>query len=264
MTDIKLSELLIAACAKVWEDDGEVLVTGIGTVPRIAAGLAKLTCNPGLLMTDGEAYLVEEPVPLGAKREDVPGFSGWMPYSRVFDVVWRGNRHAMVTPVQVDRWGQSNISVIGDYVNPKVQMLGVRGFPGNSINHANSMFLPNHSPKVLLEGEVDLVGSVGYKKEMWPEGVKQDFADLRYIITNLCIMDFGGRRDGQDHAVRVISLHPGVSFEQVEAVTGFPILLADDVAETPLPTPEQLEIIAKLDPRNYRSYVIKDDPVVAA
>lgn len=256
MSEIKLSELLISACAKVWADDGEVLVTGIGTVPRIAAGLAKLTCNPGLLMTDGEAYLVEEPVPLGAKREDVPGFSGWMPYSRVFDVVWRGDRHAMVTPVQVDRWGQSNISVIGDYAKPKVQMLGVRGFPGNSINHANSMFLPNHNPKVLLEGEVDLVGSVGYKDENWQPGVNREHAEIRYIITNLAIMDFGG----PDHQVRVISLHPGVTFDQVQAATGFPLAKADEIAETPLPTEAELEIIRKLDPKNFRSYVIKDDP----
>ncbi len=252
-TQATLAEMLIVACAEAWRGDGEVLATGIGTVPRIAAGLAKLTHTPELMMTDGEAYLVEEPAPLG---ERASGFAGYMPYSRVFDLLWRGQRHAMVTPVQVDRWGQCNISVIGEFAKPKVQMLGVRGFPGNSINHANSMFLPNHGPRVLVEGEVDLVGSVGYKEERWPPGVKRDFVDLRQVITNLCIMDF----NGPAKALRVISLHPGVSFDAVQAATGFPLVQAEELATTPLPSAEQLEIIARLDPGNWRSYVIKDNP----
>lgn len=251
-----LAELLIVACSEVWRDNGEILVTGIGTIPRIAAGLAKLTHSPEILMTDGEAYLVEDPVPLGASREQVPGFSGWMPYSRVFDIVWRGNRHAMVTPVQVDRWGQSNISVIGDYAKPKVQMLGARGFPGNSINHINSMFLPNHSPRVLMEGEVHMVGSAGYRDENWQPGAKRDFLAMGQIITNLGIMDFGG----PDHQIRVIGLHPGVTFEQVQAATGFPLAQADELKQTPLPSAEQLAIIDKLDPKNFRSKVLKGNP----
>ncbi len=254
-----LAELLIAACSDAWRRDGEVLASGIGVIPRIAAGLAKLTHSPGLLMTDGEAYLVEDPVPLG-KRRAAPKFSGWMPYSRVFDVVWRGDRHAMVSPVQIDRWGQTNISVIGDFAKPKVQMLGVRGFPGNTICHANSMFVPRHGPRVFVDGEVDLVGGVGYKPERWPAGVKRDGVDLRLIVTDLCVMDFGG----PDHAIRVISLHPGVSFEQVQAATGFPLLAAENMAETPLPTAEQLAIIAQLDPDGLRATVIKDNPPAKA
>ena len=63
-------------------------------------------------------------------------------------------RHAMVTPVQVDRWGQGNLSALGpDFNKPKVQLLGVRGFPGNSVSHKNSMFLPNHSKRTFIEGE---------------------------------------------------------------------------------------------------------------
>ena len=251
-----LAELAIVACSEAWRGNGEVLASGIGTVPRIAAGLAKLTHTPELTMTDSEAFLVEEPIPLGPRGDFEPKFSGWMPFSRVFDVVWRGDRHAMVTPVQIDRWGQTNISVIGDFAKPKIQMLGVRGFPGNTMNHLNSMFLPGHSKRVFVEGEVDMVGGVGYKKERWPAGYKQDFVDLRLMVSDLCVMDFAG----PDHAVRVISLHPGVSFEQVQEKTGFPLIKADNIGETPLPTAEQLAIINKLDPHNMRAMVIKDNP----
>ena len=86
-----------------------------------------------------------------------------MGFTRIFDNVWSGKRHAMVGPTQVDRFGQANISMIGsDYHQPKSMMLGVRGFPGNSISHANSFFVPNHSTKVFVAGEVDMVASVGY------------------------------------------------------------------------------------------------------
>jgi len=54
---ISLSEICITAASKAWKDDGELLATGIGLIPRIAAGLAKLTCNPDLMMTDGETFL---------------------------------------------------------------------------------------------------------------------------------------------------------------------------------------------------------------
>ena len=254
-----LAELCIVAASEAWRGNGEVLATGIGTIPRIAAGLAKLTHTPELLLTDGEAYLVEEPVPLGPRGDYKPQFSGWMPYSRVFDVVWRGRRHAMVTPTQVDRFGQANISCIGDFRKPKVQMLGVRGFPGNSINHANSMFIPAHGTRVFVDKEVDVVGSVGYNPARWPEGVKRDFMELRVIVTDLCVMDFGG----PDHQVRVVSLHPGVTFEQVQAATGFPLGKAAKIATTPEPTAGQLAIIRRLDPHDLRAAVIKNNPAIA-
>lgn len=254
-----LAELCIVAASEAWRGDGEVLATGIGVIPRLAASLAKLTHAPELLMTDGEAYLVEEPVPLGPRGEYRPGFAGWMPYARVFDVLWRGKRHAMVTPTQVDRFGQANISCIGDFRKPKVQLLGMRGFPGNSINHPNSMFIPAHGPRVFVEKEVDVVGSVGYNPARWPEGASREHVDLRLIVTDLCVMDFGG----PDHAMRLVSLHPGVSFEQVQAATGFPLAQASTLAVTPAPTEEQLAIIRRLDPHDLRAGVIKDNPPMA-
>jgi glutaconate CoA-transferase subunit B len=162
----------------------------------------------------------------------------------------------MIGPIQIDRWGQTNLTGIGDPARPKVAMLGVRGLPGNSINHINSMFVPNHGKRVFVEGEVDVVGGVGYNPKRWPSGVRRDFVDLRRIVTDLCVMDF----EGPDHAIRVRSLHPGVSFEQVQEATGFPLLRADGLAATPPPTAEQLEIIRRLDPHGQRASVIKGNP----
>lgn len=255
-TNFTLAELLICACADVWADEGEVLATGIGIIPRIAQGLAKLTHSPGLMITDGEAFLTEEPVTIGARDHEGRRYAGWMPYARVFENLWHGRRHALVGPVQVDRWGQGNISCVGDFAKPKRQMLGLRGFPGNSINHTNSFFVPNHGPRVFVDKEVDVVCSVGYRKERWPAGAKNDYMRIHHIVTDLCVMDFGGA----DHAIRVISLHPGVSFEQVQAATGFPLLTADTLRETAHPTEAQLAVIRKLDPKDVRSKQLKDNP----
>jgi glutaconate CoA-transferase subunit B len=250
-----LAELVICAAAEAWRDGGEILATGIGPLPRIAAGLAKLTFAPEILMTDGEAFLVEEPVPLGASRSERPAPSGWMPYGRVFSSVWSGRRHAMVTPVQVDRWAQANISALGDPLRPKVQLLGVRGFPGNSISHRNSMFIPHHSKRTFVEGEVDVVAAVGFGSNRWPGG-KPYPVDIGIVVTNLCVMDF----NGPNHAARVVSLHPGVTFEEVQAATGFPLKAAEPMATTPEPSAEQLSIIERLDPNSIRAGVIKGNP----
>ncbi|MBX3530206.1 MAG: ketoacid CoA transferase [Rhizobiaceae bacterium] len=255
-TQFSLAELVIVSAAEAFRGGGEVLATGIGPLPRIAVGLAKLTFAPELCMTDGEAYLVEEPVPLGPRNGYQPKYSGWMPYGRVFDSVWSGKRHAMVTPVQVDRWGQGNIAALGDLKKPKVQMLGVRGFPGNSVSHKNSMFLPAHTKRAFIEGEVDVVASVGFSDKRWPEGVKKLPVDIGVVVTNLCVMDF----NGPDHAARVIALHPGVTFEEVQAETGFPLLRAESVKTSAAPTEEQLAIIRKLDPTSIRATVIKGNP----
>lgn len=255
MSDYSLAELCVASAAEAWREDGEALATGIGVIPRLAASLAMCTFNPRLMMTDGEAYLVSEPVPLGARGDYRPKIEGWMPYARVFDNLWGGRRHAMVTPTQIDRWGQSNISFIGeDFRRPKVQLLGARGFPGNSINHANSMFVPAHGAKVFVDGEVDMVAGVGYNPERFPCAANMAHVDLRLIVTNLCVMDFGG----PDHAIRLRSLHPGVELQTVIDATGFEVLHEGEMPTTPPPAAEQLEIIRRLDPHGMRDKALPD------
>lgn len=254
-----LAELCIVAASDAFRDTREIIATGVGPVPRLGASLAKLTHSPGLMMTDGEAFLVEEPVPIGPRGyNDRPKSAGHLPFSRFFDAaVWTGRRHAMVTPTQIDRFGQSNLSQLGGtHRQPRTQMLGVRGFPGNSIYHPNSMFVPAHSARVFVPGEVDMVSSAGYNPAKRVPGGNYSAIELRRIVTNLCVMDFGGT----DHALRVISLHPGVTFDEVQAATGF-ALEAGAPAETPLPDAEALAIIARLDPHNIRATVILGNPV---
>lgn len=252
-----LAELLICAASEAWRDDGEVLATGIGVIPRLAASLSMLSSNPALLMTDSEAFMVGEPVPLGARNGYQPKLDSWMGFSRIFDNVWGGKRHALVGPTQIDRFGQANISCVGgDYRKPKVQMLGVRGFPGNSISHANSFFVPSHNRRVFVEGEVDMVASVGYNPARLARGWSLDDIDIRLIVTDLCVLDF----QGPQHRVRLRSLHPGVSLDEVLDNTGFPLHVPAEVPRTAAPTAAQLQIIQRLDPHNLRATQLKDNP----
>ena len=253
-----LAELMVAAAAESFRGEGEILVTGIGLLPRLAASLAMKTFSPDIMMTDSEAWILSEPNPVSGR---VPGQSqaqeSWMGFSRVFDNLWGGKRHALVGPSQIDRYGQANIAALGGTPDqPKVQMLGVRGFPGNTISHANSFFIPAHSRRVFVEGECDVVCSVGYNEKRLPRGYSLNDIQLRRVITNFCVMDW----NGPDHRLRVISLHPGVSLEEVRDNTGFELAVIDGLDSTPFPTAEQLEIIADLDPSEFRAKQIKDNP----
>lgn len=257
MTDFSLAELCICAGADIFRDEHpEVFATLIGLVPRLGGSLAKRTFLPGLMMSDGEYYFVAEPVPVGKRDGYIPKKEGNIGYERVFDLIAKGNRHAFVGPVQVDKFGQMNLSCIGDYKAPKVTMLGVRGLPGNTVNNRTSMFFANHNKRALVEGEVDMVSGAGYNPSRYPGGKYPVGLDHRRILTNLCVLDF----EGPDHAIRVRSLHPGVSFEEVQDNTGFDLIKPEGLDETPAPTAEQLEIISELDPHNMRAYIFKDNP----
>jgi len=242
-----LAEICISASSKAWHGDGEILATGIGLIPRIAAGLAKLTHNPDLMMTDGETYLISRPVPMGKRDVSNDQVEGYMSYSRVFENLWGGKRHAMVTPTQIDSFGQTNISAIGDYNSPKVQLLGVRGFPGNFINHKNSIFIPNHSVKTFVEGEVDMVSGMGFKNKDLSNGK----FEIKLVVTNLGVFDFSG----ENNNLQLQSLHPGVTVDDVVTNTGFDVLIKSDEI-TSIPSNEELTLIREvLDPQGFRNSI---------
>lgn len=256
-TDFTLAELAIVAASEIFRDETpEVFATLIGTLPKLAGYVAKETFQPGMMMSDGIYYLAAEPVPVGPRGDYPIKKEGRIGYERVFTIIAKGNRHAFVGPVQVDKYGQMNLSCIGDYAAPKVTMLGVRGLPGNTVNNRTSMFFANHNKRAFVEGEVDMVSGAGYNPARYPNGKYPRGLDHRQIITNLCVLDF----EGPDHAIHVRSLHPGVSFEEVQDNTGFDLARPETIPETTVPTQAQLDIIAKYDPHNLRAAIFKDNP----
>src|SRR5690625_7826586 len=105
-TDYTLAELVICAGSEAFRNDGEVRVTGIGRIPRLAGSLAVKTCNTDLLMTDSEAMMLSERNPVGGRPADfVQMTERWMGFSGLFDNVGGGARRAMGVQPPVDRFG---------------------------------------------------------------------------------------------------------------------------------------------------------------
>jgi acyl CoA:acetate/3-ketoacid CoA transferase beta subunit len=236
--DVTRAEVCVVACAEAWRGDGAILASPTGVIPGLGARLAQLTFAPDLLLSDGEAYL-----------QDADGVTeGWLPYRLVFTVVAAGRRHAMMGAAQVDRCGNQNISCIGDWARPAAQLLGVRGAPGNTVNHPVSYWVPRHSCRVFVEA-VDMVCGTGYDRAARAGHAAVRFHELRVVVSNLAVLDF--RTPGR--TMRLRSVHPGVTVPDVVAATGFPLTIPDDVPVTRLPTPQELALIrGRLDPEARR------------
>ena len=229
------AEVCVVACAEAWRGDGAILASPTGVIPGLGARLARRTFAPELLLSDGEACLLA----------DDGAVEGWLPFRSVFTVVAAGRRHAMMGAAQLDRHGNQNISCIGDWARPKAQLLGVRGAPGNTVNHPVSYWVPRHSRRVFVEA-VDMVSGVGYDRAA---GAGAAFHELRVVVTNLAVLDF----QTPDHAMRLRSVHPGVTVPEVVDATGFALAVPDPVPVTRPPTAGELDLIrGALDPSGLR------------
>jgi acyl CoA:acetate/3-ketoacid CoA transferase beta subunit len=245
-TDVKLADICVVACAEAWRGDGEIMANPIGVVPTLGARLAAATFEPDLVYTDGDALQLGAPIAMGAPPDTPKVVEGWLPFGKMFDVVWSGRRHVMMGATQIDRYGNQNIACIGPWAKPKAQLLGVRGAPGNTVNDPTSYWVPNHSTRSFVP-QVDCVSGVGWDRV--PKGSER-FHEIRRVVSNLAVMDF----ETPDHTMRLRSVHPGVTVDEVIAATGFELVVPDDVAETRLPTDEELQLIREvLDPNGLRA-----------
>lgn len=251
MSDVTRAEVCAVACADAWRGDGEVLASAFGVIPTIGARLARATFSPDLLLSDGESALG---VGTWAVDERPAEVEGWLPFRQVFDVVWSGRRHAMMTPSQLDAYGNANISAIGDFHRPTTALLGMRGAPGNTVSHPCSYWVPRHGPRVLVR-EVDVVCGVGYDRAAAAGPAGSRFHELRRVVTSLAVLDFAT----PDRRIRLASVHPGVTVAEVRAATGFPLAVDGEVPETRLPTDEELRLIRTvIDPRDRRRSEVQD------
>ncbi|MEO5651412.1 MAG: CoA-transferase [Marmoricola sp.] len=254
MNDVSRSEVCAAAIADAFAEDGEIFASPMGLLPMLGVRLAKLTSNPDLVISDSESLFLAGVPPLFAKGDVV---EGWIPFGKVFDIVAYGKRHVMMGATQVDLHGNQNISAIGDFAQPKRQLLGVRGAPGNTVNNRTSYWVPKHSPRVFVEN-VDTVSGVGPRNAKAAGVGASKYNDIHRIVTNLAVFDVRGAGD----TVRLLSLHPGVTSDEVREATGFTLDVDEEVPQTRLPTSEELLMIREvLDPKKLRD---REVPPVAA
>ncbi|MFG2876654.1 CoA-transferase subunit beta [Streptomyces sp. NPDC048337] len=240
---ISRSEYCVIACAEAWRANGEVLASPMGLIPSFGARLAKRTFSPDLLLTDGEAMLIG----LDGSTE------GWLPYRRHLTMVTGGKRHVMMGASQIDRYGNQNISCIGDWAQPTRQLLGVRGAPVNTLNNPVSYWIPKHSTRVFVE-RVDMVSGVGHDRAEAAGPSAARYHRLPRVVSDLGVFDF----TGPGHSMRLASLHPGVTVDQVREATAFELAIADDVPYTREPTAEELRLIREvIDPKGLRDREVR-------
>lgn len=248
MISVSRAEVCVVACADLFRDAGEIMVSPMTTVASVGARLARLTFSPDLLLTDGEAQLLADTPALGAAG----AIEGWMPFGRVFETLAWGRRHVVMGANQIDRYGNQNLSAFGPLQHPTRQMFGLRGAPGNTINHPTSYWVGNHSKRVFCD-TVDVVCGIGYDK-VDTDNPAFRFVDVRQVISNLGVFDFGG----PEHTMRAVSLHPGVEPDDVRDATSFPVHGLDDADRTRLATSDELQLIREvIDPKALRDKEVK-------
>ena len=213
--------------------DGTVCFVGIG-LPSLAVNLARHTHAPG-------AVLIYESGPIGSKPTVPPlsigdgelaetadftvsvpeMFAYWLQGGRI-DVGFLG-------AAQIDRFGNLNSTVIGDYDKPTVRLPGAGGAPEIATSVRDVFVMLRQSPRAFVE-RLDFVSSVGTK--------------VRVVVTDLGILE-----PDEDGELVLTHLHPGATVEQARAATGWALRVAGDLNETEPPTEPELTALRALQER---------------
>lgn len=244
---------MMVVCIARQIEDGEIVAQGLAT-PLVAAGylLARHTHAPHLYFTSaiGQA-LCRQPAPLGLTRVE----SLWLDRSLVnvgfvraaSDLLPRLQPKEFFRPAQVDPAGNFNNIAFGrDYRRPRLRLPGAGGIPDvTAYADYIYMYVPRHSRLTFVE-RLDFISGMGHHP------ARRAGHGPCCLISDLGVFDFNGGAPGQPR-LRLVSLHPGVTFDQVQARTGFPLEAASPLGETPPPSPEELRLLREeIDPLGIR------------
>lgn len=245
-----VEEQVITRLARIFK--GETVAIGTTICADLAARLAKLLYAPELVLVSGSLAMFDGPPTPRLLNEDLSTaktFGGAADWVHHLQLVCHDKATICVGPVQVDRSGSANISVVGPWATPSVQFIGSRGMPDDLVGLGGIYFhVREHSLKS-LPAEVDFVCSLGYGARRTSLGLLTGVPKL--LVSNLGVFDF----DLEQGAMRVESLHATVQFEDVQAATGFQLLRPARIPVTEPPTSEELRAIREiLDPLGLRQY----------
>jgi glutaconate CoA-transferase subunit B len=260
ITYATLPEVMIYQVARTIEDGGLVF-HGFGSpVPTLAMLLAKRTHAPHMVHVEGATYGVDpEPPFLPPTSNDWVLERGrviTLGIGDLFDMAARGDMARMfLSGVQIDAYGNLNVTAIGDPNRPRVKLPGGGGGCNLSgdVQHI-TIWTAGHRTTVDKVGRrrfrfvrrVDFVSSIGH---VAPDGRPREALGLRgggpdWVVTELGVFDF----DPRTHVMRLRALYPDTTAQEVLDNTEFEPVIAPDVGLTPLPTPEHVDLIRRFDP----------------
>ena len=244
-------ELMVTVAARLLEDGAMV---GVGTgAPCAAAMLAQKTHAPRLFVVfeaGGLAPLLPSmPISVGDSRTF---FSAFMATSMgdVFEACQRGLvDYAFLGGAQIDAYGNLNSTCVGPQEKPKVRFPGSGGANDFASFCWRTLVLAPHDRRRFVE-KLDFLTTPGYLHGPGAReaaGLPEGTGPYR-VVTDLAVLDF----HPESKLMRVVSVHPGVSFEKVQEATGFPLLKAEPLSITEAPTDRDLSVLRnEVDPYRY-------------
>ncbi len=254
-----IADIMAYALAKEVKN-GEIFLQGLSSpLPMLAAHIAKKFLAPDATYINVSDSIDPDTEKLPASTADILLTNRPVAFCNLydaFDLAQRGKLGMIfLGAAQVDKYGNTNLSAIGDYFKPKVRLPG--GAASSflcAIAQRTVLWVTNQSSRIFVE-KVDFITGQGYLSG----GDAREKLGLpgkgpAKIITNLATYDF----EEDTKRMRLATIHPGISIEQVKENTGFDLIIPDNIKETEEPPAEILEFIEKIDPDNVRKMGVKD------
>ncbi|MDU0342026.1 CoA-transferase subunit beta [Bosea rubneri] len=247
------SEMMTIAAARLLGND-DVCFVGIGA-PSAACNLARLTHAPGITLIYESGTLSTRPsvLPLSIGDGELCDTAlTTVPVPEMFRYWLQGGRITIgfLGGAQIDRFANLNTTVVGDYAAPKVRLPGGGGAPEIASNCGQIFITMAMGSRAFVE-KLPFITSFGHgtgKGDREKLGLRT-MGPTR-VITDLCVM----APDPESAELSVISLHPGVTREQVQAGCGWPLRFAADLTETPAPSDQELEVLRGLHARTRQAH----------
>jgi acyl CoA:acetate/3-ketoacid CoA transferase alpha subunit/acyl CoA:acetate/3-ketoacid CoA transferase beta subunit len=241
------TELLATAAAHVLQDGRSVFV-GTG-LPMIAAMLAQRTHAPNLLLIFEAGGIGPQMPVLPISVGDSRTFYHAVAASSMHDTMSMSQAgyldYGFLGAAQIDMYGNINTTVIGPYEHPKVRLPGSGGANDvGTLCHKTIIIMRQDKERFLPK--IDFLTTPGYLDgagSREEHGLPKGSGPYR-VITQLGIYGF----DEESKRMTLLSLHPGVTKETAQAQSGFPLLIAKDVKQTPAPTAKEQALLRKIDP----------------
>lgn len=252
--DCSIGEIMAVAIARQMEaHDGEwVAVGAYSQLPMAAVKLARMTCAPSLWWLAGGGGAINGTGKLVTSTSDYRTLRGAEYVMSMEDVVdiemWRFTKKnpplvAIVGGIQIDRRGSSNMVCVGDYERPKVRGVGTVGLCFG-VSFSTMYFYTMHHNRNIFVEEVDFISSPGFTEER-ARYVPPESTGPRLVFTPLGVFDFAP----DSRLMRLKSLHPGVTLEEVRDNTGFDLIVPERIGQTPAPDAEELQLLRhRIDP----------------
>ncbi|MCD4675223.1 MAG: 3-oxoacid CoA-transferase [Desulfobacula sp.] len=242
------SELLICLASRVMED-GTTAFIGTG-IPMLAASLAQNMHAPNLVpvFEFGGTGAILEKLPLAVG--DMRTYNKAVAASGICDVMETAQRgfveFGFLGGAQIDCYGNLNSTVIGEHSKPKVRLPGSGG--ANDVGSCcwRTIAIMRHDKRRFME-KIDFLTTPGYLSGPGAReeaGLPVNSGPYR-VVTNLCVMDY----EEKSKRMRLLSLNPGVTVENVIENTGFELLMAEKITFNEPPKEQELKILREhVDP----------------